>query len=105
LEACMQGSSIILVDGFISGVAALAAILMCPPAINAILLTHASQESGTVILLEAFSKLGVLPPPLSMGLCLGEATGALLCLPILRAANAVLCNMGSLQETLSLGNT
>lgn len=93
-----------LVDGFISGVAALTAILMCPLATECILLSHASHELGSVVLLEAFSKLGVAPPPLSMGLRLGEATGALLCLPILRAANAVLCDMGTLHETLSLGN-
>lgn len=91
-----------LVDGFLSGVAALAAVCIDPLVADAILLSHASAETGSGVLVAALVRLGVAPPPLHMGLRLGEATGALLCVPILRGACAVLRDMGTLQETLSL---
>jgi nicotinate-nucleotide--dimethylbenzimidazole phosphoribosyltransferase len=92
----------VLVDGFPSGVAALAAVCMNPRVSDTILLSHASAETGSRVLVAALARHGVAPPPLQMGMRLGEATGALLCVPMLRGACAVLRDMGSLQETLSL---
>ena len=40
---------------------------------------------------------------LSMGLRLGEASGATLALPLLRAAADMVKNMGTLQEAMALG--
>lgn len=93
---------VVLVDGFISGVAALAAICIDQRTKRALLLSHSSAEDGASVLLRALMGCGVPPPPLDMGMRLGEATGALLCVPIVRAACAVLRDMGSLKETLAL---
>ena len=41
---------------------------------------------------------------LSMGLRLGEASGAALALPLLRSAAAMVSNMGTLQEVMALGS-
>lgn len=93
---------VVVVDGFISGVAALAAVCIDRRASGAILLSHSSAEAGSSVLVDALMQQGVPAPPLNMGLRLGEATGALLCVPIVRAACAVLRDMGSLEETLAL---
>jgi nicotinate-nucleotide--dimethylbenzimidazole phosphoribosyltransferase len=93
----------VLVDGFISGVAALAASMMDPSLPPALLLSHVSSERGAEVLLGALRRHGVeLPPPLLMEMRLGEGTGALLCLPILKGACDVLRDMGSLADTLAL---
>ena len=93
----------VVVDGFISGVAALAAAMMDPQATPAMLMSHQSSEAGAGVLLAALRRRGVaLGAPLSMGLRLGEGTGALLCLPLLKAACDVMKDMGTLQETLAL---
>ena len=94
---------VVLVDGFIAGVAALAAVRMEAASAQCLLLSHVSRECGARVLLAELRARGVAPPPpLDMGLRLGEATGALLCVPIVRAAAAVLRDMGTLQETLEL---
>lgn len=94
----------VLVDGYICGVAALTALCagpLCLP--KYLLLTHESAESGAPALMAALHTRGcALPAPLRMGLRLGEGTGALLCVPMLRAACAVLADMGSLDQTLAL---
>ena len=89
-------------DGFISGVAALAALHMQPSIAPALLLTHASAERGGALLTAALQRFGLPPPPLQAGLRLGEATGALAAVPFARAAVAILCDMGSLEATLAL---
>lgn len=43
---------------------------------------------------------GALPAVLNMGLRLGEGTGAVLCLPLLRSAAAMMTHMASLKEVL-----
>lgn len=97
-----ESKAVVLVDGFIAGVAALAAVCMVPAAAECVLLSHASAERGARVLLDALRARGVAAPPLDMGMRLGEATGALLCVPIVRAAAAMLREMGSLQQTLEL---
>lgn len=93
----------VVVDGFISGVAALAAVKMDPDISPALLLSHQSNESGAEVLLRALRVHGVsLGAPLRMGMRLGEGTGALLCLPLLKAACDVLKDMGTLADTLVL---
>ena len=86
-----------IVDGFISGAAALAAARHDPSARAALFGSHRSAEAGAVLLLR---ELG-LSAPLDMGLRLGEGTGAVLALPLLRAAAAVVRDMTSLQEVLA----
>lgn len=92
----------VLVDGFVAGVAALVALLMDADAARALFWSHHPDEKGTAILMEAVTKLtGVrTQPALSMGLRLGEGTGAVLALPLLRSACEIL-KMATLEEALS----
>jgi nicotinate-nucleotide--dimethylbenzimidazole phosphoribosyltransferase len=99
----VQSRMTVMVDGFISGVAALAAVMMDPGTAEAVLLSHRSSEAGAQVLLAALRRCGVrLPAALDMQMRLGEGTGALLCVPMLSAACAVMRDMGTLQQTLAL---
>jgi nicotinate-nucleotide--dimethylbenzimidazole phosphoribosyltransferase len=87
----------ILVDGFISSAAALAAIRLEPAARDYCIFAHCSAERGHAALLEGIAA----DPLLDLGLRLGEGTGGLLALPLLRAACALLNEVASLDEVLS----
>ena len=62
----------VLADGFISGVAALCAVRLCPAAAKAVFASHCSAEPAARIVLEALGKA----PIITAGLHLGEGTGA-----------------------------
>ncbi|HEV8249010.1 MAG TPA: nicotinate-nucleotide--dimethylbenzimidazole phosphoribosyltransferase [Gaiellaceae bacterium] len=85
---------VVLLDGFITGVAALAAARLAPAAVEAMVAAHLSPEPGHRLVL---ADLG-LEPLLDLGLRLGEGTGALLAVPLLRAAVAVLGEMATFAE-------
>lgn len=86
----------ILVDGFIAGAAALAAIRMAPEVAEVCFFAHRSAERGHAILLEA---LGA-DPLLDLDLRLGEGTGALLAVPLIRAACGLIGEVASLDDVL-----
>ncbi|PSC74487.1 nicotinate-nucleotide-dimethylbenzimidazole phosphoribosyltransferase isoform B [Micractinium conductrix] len=88
-----------LVDGFISGVAAAAAARANPNAAAVQFWSHASAERGAAAAAAAAG--GSARPVLTMGLRLGEGTGAVLAVPLLRSAAAVMRDMASLQEVLA----
>lgn len=90
----------VLVDGFIATAAAAAALAARPEARRACLFAHCGAEPGHAPLL---AHLGA-EPPLSLGLRLGEGTGALLALPLLAAAAAMLEEMASLSDAGISGN-
>jgi len=75
----------IVMDGFISGVAALVAAILCPAALGYILPSHVSGEPGALILT---TELG-LSPVIHAGMRLGEGTGAVALFPLLDMALAV----------------
>ena len=75
----------ILIDGFISSVAALTASLICPGAKNAMLASHVSGEPAGKMMLEKLE----LSPLITAGMRLGEGTGAVSALPLLDMALAV----------------
>ena len=75
----------VLLDGFISCVAALCAVRLCPKAGDALLASHLSAEPGAKRVLEALGLTGFL----QAGLHLGEGTGAVAALPLLDVALAV----------------
>ena len=75
----------ILMDGFISGVAALCAVRLCPAASKAIFASHCSSEPAAKLVLDALGK----SPLLTAGLHLGEGTGAVAALPLWDMALAV----------------
>ena len=75
----------IVMDGFISGAAALLAVRLCPGARGYILPSHESGEPGARHLMEALK----LSPILQAGMRLGEGTGAVALFPLLDMALAV----------------
>jgi nicotinate-nucleotide--dimethylbenzimidazole phosphoribosyltransferase len=81
----------ILVDGFIASSALLVAARIAPAVLDYCVFAHQSDESGHRQLLAHFKA----QPLLSLGLRLGEGTGAALALPLLRAASAFMEQMAS----------
>jgi nicotinate-nucleotide--dimethylbenzimidazole phosphoribosyltransferase len=84
----------VLIDGFISGAAALVASLVAPGVTGYMIASHRSQELGHGALLR---RLG-LRPLLELDLRLGEGTGAVLALPLLEAAVRTLNEMATFDE-------
>lgn len=82
---------VVLLDGFISGTAALAAERIRPGTSTSMVAAHRSPEPGHALVLEALG----LDPLLDLGLRLGEGSGAALALPILHAALAILDEMAT----------
>ena len=74
-----------VIDGLISGVAALCALRLCPAARKAMLASHLTAEPAGEALAEALG----LPAPIHAGLRLGEGSGAVALLPLLDMALAV----------------
>jgi nicotinate-nucleotide--dimethylbenzimidazole phosphoribosyltransferase len=85
---------LVLVDGFIASSAMLVAHRMAPAVLDYAVFAHQSAESGHQALLAA---LGA-EPLLSLGLRLGEGTGAVLAWPLVQAAAAMLNDMASFES-------
>jgi nicotinate-nucleotide--dimethylbenzimidazole phosphoribosyltransferase len=84
----------VVLDGVIANSAALAAAAIAPDATGYAFAGHRSVEPGATIALE---HLG-LDPLVDLGMRLGEGTGALLAIPIIRSAAAVLNQMATFEE-------
>ena len=76
----------VVLDGLISGAAALLAANICPAAVYALLPSHMSHEPGGHVALDALG----LRAPIVADLALGEGTGGVALLPLLDMALAVL---------------
>jgi nicotinate-nucleotide--dimethylbenzimidazole phosphoribosyltransferase len=87
----------VVVDGFIASAAALAAIRLDPAAADYCIFAHRSAEQGHAALL---AQLGA-EPLLDLGMRLGEGTGALLAVPLLRSAARLMTEVASLAEVLA----
>lgn len=83
-----------IADGFISVVAALCAVRLCPAVHDCIFLSHASDESGYSA---AAGELG-LSPFLMLDMRLGEGSGCPIAFQVMRAACAVMNNMATFDE-------
>jgi nicotinate-nucleotide--dimethylbenzimidazole phosphoribosyltransferase len=83
----------VLLDGFVTGAAALAAAKLSPAAADAMIAATRSPEPGHTLVLE---RLG-LEPLLDLGLRLGEGSGAALALPIVHSAIAILTEMATFE--------
>ncbi len=92
--ACAQHGVPMLIDGFISSAAALAASRLCPGAADWMLLAHASAEPGHRAMVEAIG----LRPLLDLGMRLGEGSGAAAAVPLLRLACALHAQMATFAE-------
>lgn len=84
----------VVIDGFISGAAALIATTLCPALKDYLIAAHLSTEAGHRLLLE---HLG-LKPLLSLDMRLGEGTGAALGIFLAEAAVRVLTEMATFAE-------
>ena len=95
LAAAKEGVPV-LVDGFIATAAALLAVRLSPNARDYCLFAHASAEAGHRVMLETLTAR----PLLELDMRLGEGTGALLSVPLLRAACALLSEVAELSDVL-----
>lgn len=81
-------------DGFISAVAALCAVRLCPLVRGYLIPSHASFEIGYRLAMEEMT----LRPLFDLGMRLGEGSGCPLAFQVLDAACAVMNNMASFDE-------
>lgn len=93
--ACAQQGIPVLVDGYISSVAALVAVRFNPSVHDWLLFAHASAEPGHSRVLAAIYDA---KPLLSLGMRLGEGSGAATALPLLRLACALHNGMATFAE-------
>lgn len=84
----------VLIDGFISAVAALVAVRMVPECAGYILPSHLSDEPASRKILDALEK----KPFLTCGMCLGEGTGAVAAMPLLEMGLQVYRKMGTFDD-------
>ena len=84
----------VVIDGFISGAAALVSAHIAPGVTGYMIASHRSQELGHAAVLKELE----LDPLLDLSLRLGEGTGAVLSLFLLDAAVAVLNQMATFDQ-------
>ena len=84
----------VLADGFISCVAALCAVRLCPAAAKAVFASHCSTEPAAKLVLDALNKKALI----TAGLHLGEGTGAVAAIPLWDMALAVYNGCYSFEE-------
>ena len=83
-----------VIDGFISAVAALCAVRLCPAAGDYLVPSHASYEIGYKLAMEAMG----LEPIFLLGMRLGEGSGCPLAFQVLSAACAVINDMATFDQ-------
>lgn len=81
----------VVLDGFVTGAAALAATRLAPPAVDSMIAATRSPEPGHTLVLD---DLG-LDPLLDLRLRLGEGSGAALALSLVNASVALLTDMAT----------
>jgi nicotinate-nucleotide--dimethylbenzimidazole phosphoribosyltransferase len=84
----------VVVDGYISGAAALAALRICPGCADYVFPSHRSAEPGHAVVLVALG----LEPVLDLDMRLGEGTGAALAFGIIEAACRMMSGMATFAE-------
>lgn len=88
---------VMIVDGFISSAAALAAVRLAPALTPRLVFAHVSAERGHRLLLQSIGA----EPLLALDLRLGEGTGGVLAAPLVRAAARLLTEVASLDDVLA----
>jgi len=84
----------IVIDGFISSIAALLAYKICPQCKDYMIASHGSDEPGSKYVFEQLD----LEPVINMQMRLGEGTGASMLMGIIDLAFHVYYNMGTFDE-------
>lgn len=91
---CAYSRRPVVIDGFISAVAALCAVRLCPNVRDYLIPSHASYEIGYRLAMDAMD----LQPIFLLGMRLGEGSGCPLAFQILSAACAIQNNMATFDE-------
>jgi nicotinate-nucleotide--dimethylbenzimidazole phosphoribosyltransferase len=106
---CSDRDVPILVDGFMVTTAVLFACQIDPTVTRLLLFATQSTEKGQAIALmeiDEIARLNNIPalvtPALNMYLRMGEATGALLAIPLVRSACAIVSELATLNELLGI---
>ena len=89
-----SGNRPVVVDGFISGAAALIAWLIAPASRDYFIAAHQSVEPGHRVGLDAMG----LDPLLNLGMRLGEGTGAALAMSLIEASALCLAEMATFAD-------
>ena len=84
----------VVIDGFISAVAALCAYRLCPLSADYMFPSHASREKGYLLAMDAMS----LQPMLNLDMRLGEGSGCPIAFEVMAAAESVIQNMATFEE-------
>ena len=84
----------VIIDGFISGVAALLAVRMAPVCRDYMLASHVSEEPAAGLVMDALG----FSPVLHAGMHLGEGTGAVALFPLLDMAGDIYTQMNTFEE-------
>ena len=84
----------VVIDGFISAVAALCAYKLCPNSVQYFVPSHASYEIGYKLAMDAMG----LQPLFLLGMRLGEGSGCPLAFEILSAACAIMNDMATFDQ-------
>ena len=84
----------VVIDGFISAVAALCAVRLCPNVRDYLIPSHASYEIGYKSAMDAME----LQPLFLLGMRLGEGSGCPLAFQVLEAACAIINDMATFEQ-------
>ena len=91
---CAATRKPVVIDGFISAVAALCAYKLCPNSVHYFIPSHASYEVGYKLAMDAMG----LEPLFLLGMRLGEGSGCPLAFQILDAACAIINDMATFEQ-------
>ena len=91
---CAAQRTPVVIDGFISAVAALCAYKLCPNSVQYFVPSHASYEIGYRLAMDAMN----LQPLFLLGMRLGEGSGCPLAFEILDAACAIINDMATFDQ-------
>ncbi|MBQ8622480.1 MAG: nicotinate-nucleotide--dimethylbenzimidazole phosphoribosyltransferase [Oscillospiraceae bacterium] len=91
---CAAARRPVVIDGFISAVAALCAYKLCPNSVQYFVPSHASYEIGYKLAMDAMN----LQPLLLLGMRLGEGSGCPLAFEILDAACAIINDIATFDQ-------
>ena len=84
----------VVIDGYISAAAALAAYMLAPAAADYMIASHKSYEKGYTLAINAMK----LKPFLSLDMRLGEGSGCPIAFSVIRGACDVMANMATFEE-------
>ena len=91
---CAEKHCPVVIDGFISAVAALCAYTLCPNAVRYFIPSHASYEIGYRLAMDAMG----LQPIFLLGMRLGEGSGCPLAFEVLSAACSIINDMATFDQ-------